>query len=94
MNEVLEFVKINLEILIKENNAIITEDPLPIVKAEKTQMFELLQYLITNFIKCRSLKSPHISARKDGSNFLFSMKNNGIGIKLEYRVKSSKYFSS
>jgi len=70
MNEVLEYVKINLEILIKENDTIITDDPLPNVKAEKTQMFELLQNLITNSIKYRSLKTPHIhiSAGKDGSN--------------------------
>lgn len=94
MNEVLEYVKINLEILIKENDAIIIDDPLPIVKAEKTLMVELLQNLITNSIKYRSLKTPHIhiSARKDGSKWLFSVKDNGIGIKPEYRDKIFKIF--
>jgi len=68
MNGVLEKLKYNLEILISDNNAIINNDPLPIIKAEKPQMMELLQDLITNSIRYRGSKTPkiHISAKKDG----------------------------
>jgi len=94
MNEVLEDVKINLEILIKENDAVITNDPLPIVKADETQMVELLHNLISNSIRYKSSKTPyiHISAEKDGSKWLISAEDNGIGIEPEYKERISKIF--
>ncbi len=94
MNDVIDQVKINLDILIKENQTVITSDPLPIVKADKTQMLQLLQNLINNSIKYRSQKNPHIniSVEKKGFEWLFSVEDNGIGIEPEYRERIFKIF--
>ena len=94
MVEVLEKVKINLEILISENGAVITNDPLPVITADKKQMQQLLQNLISNSIKYKSKKPPniHISADKDGSNWLFSVEDNGIGIEPDYCERIFKIF--
>ncbi|WP_048190670.1 ATP-binding protein [Methanobacterium sp. SMA-27] len=94
MNHILGMVKHNLEILIRENDAVITSDKLPVVKADEVQMVQLLQNLITNLIKFRGKKTPHIhiTAEKLDSKWLFSFEDNGIGIKPEYRERIFKIF--
>jgi PAS domain S-box-containing protein len=94
MNHILGMVKHNLEILIRENDAVITSDKLPVVKADEVQMVQLLQNLIANSIKFRGNKTPHIhiTAEKLDSKWLFSFEDNGIGIKPEYRERIFKIF--
>ena len=94
MNNVLCMVKNNLEILIRENDAVITSDKLPVVKADEVQMVQLLQNLITNSIKFKGKKPPHIhiTSEKLDSKWLFSFEDNGIGIKPEYRERIFKIF--
>ena len=94
IGEVLEIVKVNLDILINENDAIITSNNLPVTLADKTQMIQLFQNLISNSIKYRNKENPviHISAEKDGNNWLFAVEDNGIGIQPEYNEKIFKIF--
>jgi PAS domain S-box-containing protein len=94
IGDVLEIVKVNLDILINENDAIITSDNLPVAKANKTQMIQLFQNLISNSIKYSGKERPviHISAKKDGNNWLFGVEDNGIGIKPEYGQRIFKIF--
>lgn len=77
---------VNLKIAIDENNAIITHDPLPTLMADSTQMTEVFQNLISNAIKFRSKKSPqvHVSALKKRNEWVFSVRDNGIGIAPEF----------
>ncbi len=77
---------VNLKIAIDENNAIITHDPLPILMADSTQMIEVFQNLISNAIKFRSKESPqvHVSALKKRNEWVFSVRDNGIGIAPEF----------
>lgn len=86
MEEPLEKALMNLKISIEENKAQITNDPLPIITADYYQMIQLLQNLIGNAIKYRSEKTPqiHISAQKEDNHWLFNIKDNGIGIDLQY----------
>lgn len=65
-----------------ETGAIITRDPLPTVMADGTQLMQLFQNLIGNAIKFRSNLVPqiHISAQRNEDAWLFSVKDNGIGI--------------
>jgi light-regulated signal transduction histidine kinase (bacteriophytochrome) len=82
LNKVLEEVYLNLNTSIEETNAEITHDPLPTLLIDEQLMIQLLQNLISNAIKYRSEKTPkiYISAEKEDKKWLFSVKDNGIGI--------------
>jgi light-regulated signal transduction histidine kinase (bacteriophytochrome) len=82
LEKILQQVLFNLEVQIQEANINITHDPLPTITAEKTQMLQLLQNLISNAIKFRQKESPkvHISAKQDPSYWVIQVADNGIGI--------------
>ena len=91
--ELIEEVLFNLEIIIKENKAIITRDPLPIISSDRLQMQQLFQNIIGNAIKYND-KMPriHISAEKDEENWIFGVSDNGIGIDPEHYKRIFKVF--
>lgn len=77
----------NLRQRIAESGAKITRDPLPIVMADSTQLMQLFQNLIGNAIKFRSDKplEIHISAQRlEEEEWLFSVRDNGMGIEPQY----------
>lgn len=80
--EVLERTLVNLQVSIKENDALVTQDPLPTVVADASQLEHLFMNLIGNAIKYRSSDPPrvHVSALQKADEWLFSVKDNGIGI--------------
>jgi two-component system, chemotaxis family, sensor kinase Cph1 len=80
--EVLNEVILNLNVLINENNAIITYENLPIIRADENLMILLFQNLISNAIKYRSNETPEIivSAFKETDQYVICVKDNGIGI--------------
>ncbi|MGP8022923.1 MAG: PAS domain S-box protein [Methanobacterium sp.] len=86
LEKVLDEVLFNLEIVIDENQAIITRKSLPEIQSDYGQMVQLFQNLIGNALKYRSEETPeiHISALKEDDNWLFSVEDNGIGIESEY----------
>ncbi len=71
---------------IEESGAVITHDPLPQVKADRNLFIQLFQNLIGNAIKYRSESKPeiHISAKREKEMWLFSVRDNGIGIEKQY----------
>ncbi len=75
-------VQSNLEVSIKENNALISHDPLPTIMADKTQITQVFQNLISNALKFRSESQPEIkiSVEKRKNDWLFGVMDNGIGI--------------
>ncbi|NHC37526.1 sensor histidine kinase [Scytonema millei] len=88
-----EFQPVDLEVALKralsglqgkisETGATISYDPLPTVLADSTQMLQLFQNLIGNAIKFRRDKPPviHIGVSPLEDAWLFSVKDNGIGI--------------
>jgi PAS domain S-box-containing protein len=76
----------NLSAAIEESRAVITNDDLPTVRGDATQLQQVLQNLIGNAIKFRGPDSPHIhvGARDLGKEWRFSVKDNGIGIDKQY----------
>jgi PAS domain S-box-containing protein len=76
----------DLQASIAEAGALVTHDPLPKLPADALQLRQLFQNLIGNAIKFRRDEPPrvHVSARRDGGNWLFSVRDNGIGIEPEY----------
>jgi PAS domain S-box-containing protein len=81
----------NLAFSIQESQAAITHDPLPQLVCDPTQMGQLFQNLIGNAIKfCGELPPKiHIGVRKssDGTGWLFSVADNGIGIEPEFHER-------
>ncbi len=84
--EILDNVLSGLEVVIKESGATVSHDSLPEIIAESTQIAQVFQNLISNAIKFRSEKSPEIriSAKRENDYWLFSVKDNGIGIDPKY----------
>jgi PAS domain S-box-containing protein len=76
----------NLQAAIAESGAIVTSDPLPTVAAEEVMLIQLFQNLISNSIKYRGEETPriHVSAEGGREGWLFSVRDNGIGIEPKY----------
>ena len=87
-------VLINLEVSIKESSAIITHDPLPKVMADDTQLIQVFQNLISNAIKFRGEENPkiHIAAERKNKRWLFSVRDNGIGIDSKHKDRIFEVF--
>ncbi len=85
-NAVLRQVLRTLQITIAEAGATITVDPLPTVIADKNQLVQLFQNLLGNAIKFHREEPPqvHISAELNDGEWLFQVRDNGIGIKSRY----------
>lgn len=88
-NSILGQAIVNLSTMIEENRAIITNDELPTVMADGSQLTQVFQNLIGNAIKFRKNDFPHIhlSAHEKDGSWEFSIKDNGIGIEPEYFEK-------
>jgi PAS domain S-box-containing protein len=76
----------NLGAAIVETGATVTHDPLPAVKADSAQIVQLFQNLIGNAIKFHSQEQPrvHVGASRTGVEWIFSVRDNGIGIDPQY----------
>jgi PAS domain S-box-containing protein len=86
MGAVLEGVIATFRQLIKETNATLTYNSLPMIFADGSQMIELLQNLISNAIKFRTEEPPriHVSGEVKADKWIFSVIDNGIGIDSQY----------
>jgi PAS domain S-box-containing protein len=77
----------NLRSAITEGDALVTHDPLPDVRADEGQLTQVFQNLIGNAIKYHGHQRPviHVSAcSSGGGTWLFSVKDNGLGIDAKY----------
>lgn len=81
-NRVLLEVLVSLQAAIQQSGAKVTSDRLPTVIANEFILTQLFQNLVGNSIKYRGEATPaiHISAAKTADGWLFSVKDNGIGI--------------
>jgi light-regulated signal transduction histidine kinase (bacteriophytochrome) len=72
----------NLVVMIEENHAIVTNDDLPTVRADASQLVLVFQNLLANAIKFRREDLPrvHVYAQDHGREWVFSVQDNGIGI--------------
>jgi len=73
----------NLKAAIEERSADVTWDPpLPEVAADAGLLVQVLQNLIANGIKFQNDSTPrvHVSVVKQGGEWVFSVRDNGIGV--------------
>lgn len=77
---------VNLRGSIEEAHAIVSNNGLPVIRADPGQIVQLFQNLIGNAIKFRGKEIPliHVSARRQIDQWLFSVRDNGIGIAPQY----------
>ena len=85
-NDVLQEALANLDVAAAESNACVTYDPLPTVNGDAAQLVRLLQNLVGNAIKYRGKAPPriHIGVEAQDGQWVFSVRDNGIGIAPEY----------
>ncbi len=84
--QILELALNNLNCAITETGAVITHDTLPTISADNTQLLQVFQNLIQNAIKFRKDGPPqiHVSAARSKHEWIFSVKDDGIGIESQY----------
>lgn len=82
METVLQDVIASLKVSIEETKTKITHEPLPLIQADRVQMNQVLQNLISNAIKFRREEPPRIDIKvaKGAKEWVFSVADNGIGI--------------
>jgi len=82
MEQVLQQALDNIDPFIRKNGAEITSDPLPEIYGHPIHLLRLMQNLLSNAIKFRSREIPmiHISAESRNGEWVFSIRDNGIGI--------------
>lgn len=76
----------DLRFTLEDSEAVVTYDPLPVVMADRGQLAQIFRNLAGNAIKFRSQRRPevHVSASRENGEWLFSVRDNGIGIDPEY----------
>jgi len=76
----------NLQQAIAEKGATVTHDELPTIMGDEVQLTQLFQNLIGNAIKFQGEEPPqvHVGVLREGSGWLFSVRDNGIGIAPEH----------
>jgi signal transduction histidine kinase len=72
----------NLRVAIEENAATITHEPLPTIRGDAVQVSQVFQNLLGNAIKFHGAAPPriHVTADQKNGEWLFSVRDNGIGI--------------
>jgi len=85
-NTIFEKALHNLRYLIDTEGAVITCDELPIVQANDDRLAQVFSNLITNAIKYRGNRKPkiHVSATDNGTEWIFKVADNGIGIDMKH----------
>jgi light-regulated signal transduction histidine kinase (bacteriophytochrome) len=85
-SKVLHMALLNLAAAIQESGGVVTQDPLPAVNGDPQQLVSLFQNLVGNALKFRKVSPPHVhlGAERNGTDWRFSVRDNGIGIDSQY----------
>jgi PAS domain S-box-containing protein len=88
LNKVLDTVLLNLTLSVEESGADVEYSDLPVVVCDRQQIVQLFQNLVGNAIKYRKPDEPprvKISAVERPRTWEFTVSDNGIGIKEEFK---------
>lgn len=82
MGDVVAKVLAILRVSIEDSNAEVNIDPLPTISADESQMIQVIQNIIANALKFHGPNRPmiNISSSKGEKEWIFSIKDNGIGL--------------
>jgi PAS domain S-box-containing protein len=84
----------DLQLAIKDSAAEATHDALPTVHGDAGQLGLIFQNLIGNALKFRGAAPPriHVSARREGAQWVFSVRDNGIGLDPQHAERIFQIF--
>ncbi|WP_255171072.1 sensor histidine kinase [Natrononativus amylolyticus] len=82
LEAVFDDVRADYRMLIAETGARVTTDPLPRVEGDESQLRQVFQNLLSNAIQYSGEEPPivHVRAERRGSEWLLSVRDEGIGI--------------
>jgi PAS domain S-box-containing protein len=85
-NQLVQEVAEMLQPVLEESGGRVIPKPLPTIMADGSQFLQLFQNLIGNAVKFRDHKPPevHVEAERADKGWLFSVRDNGIGIDPQY----------
>jgi len=95
LQAVLQEVLDNLKMSIEESRTTVEFEQLPVVVANRTEILQLFQNLISNAIKYRGESAPvvKITCEENVHEWVFSVEDNGIGIDPQYSEKIFDMFA-
>jgi len=80
----------NLALAIQDSGAQITTGPLPVVRADASQLGQVFQNLLSNALKYRQPAAPcriEVRATRQGRLWQFTIADNGIGLDMQYATR-------
>ena len=79
----------NLTFAIEKSGASVTHDPLPTIQSDESQLIQVFQNLIENAVKFRGREplKVHLSAERREGEWVFAVKDNGMGIEEQYQER-------
>ena len=88
-------VRHDLQQAIADSGAVVTSGELPEVLGDRTQLAQLLQNLVSNALKFRGERTPRVevTCRSEQARWIFSVRDNGIGIAAEDHQRIFDMFS-
>ncbi len=94
MQDVIDETLAILKSRIEESNVQVITGPLPVISGDETQMIRVMQNLIGNAIKFHGPEPPKIcvSASEGRNEWTFAVKDNGIGLDMQYSDKIFQMF--
>ena len=90
LNELVHDIQVLFRQQIAEKNAVISFDVLPVIRAYRAPMLQVLQNLLGNALTYTVENNPcriHISSTESHTHFTIAVKDNGLGINKEYFEK-------
>jgi signal transduction histidine kinase len=94
LNKILEDILLQMEDVIAEKNAAIQFSGLPVLKVSPSHFGMVFSNVLNNGIKYNNAVNPQVVLRCETreEDYLFSIKDNGIGIQKEYQKKVFEIF--
>ncbi|MGK0391082.1 MAG: PAS domain S-box-containing protein [Maribacter sp.] len=96
LHEIINDATMNLQGLIKENNAVINCPDLPNINCDRIQILQLFQNLIENSIKYKKdneIPKIDIWFEENNNGIIIFIKDNGIGISPDYQGQVFQLFN-
>jgi PAS domain S-box-containing protein len=83
----------DLKVSIEKSGAVLTHDPLPTIMGDATQLGQVVQNLLANAIKFTdAVPQIHVWAERKGQEWVFGVRDNGIGIEPQYTARIFEVF--